>query len=74
MNRNTPGAAEKFFRSGAELIGLDDVASDSEVIGLMIECLRTIGLQSFKVSAWTCGLYSGAPDAIRAVGAGAEIG
>jgi len=44
------GRGREIFQVGAELIGLDDVASDSEVIGLMIESLKAIGLQSFKVS------------------------
>ncbi len=53
------GRGREIFQVGAELIGLDDVASDSEVIGLMIECLRTIGLQSFKVSLGHVGFIQG---------------
>jgi ATP phosphoribosyltransferase regulatory subunit len=49
----------EIFQVGAELIGLDDVTSDSEVIGLMIECLRTVGLQSFKVSLGHVGFIKG---------------
>ncbi|HKO32103.1 MAG TPA: ATP phosphoribosyltransferase regulatory subunit, partial [Nitrospiraceae bacterium] len=48
--REHAGRGREIFQVGAELIGLDDVTSDSEVVGLMIECLHTIGLQSFKVS------------------------
>jgi len=53
------GRGREIFQVGAELIGLDDVTSDSEVIGLMIECLRTIGLQSFKVSLGHVGFIKG---------------
>ena len=48
--REHAGRGREIFQVGAELIGLDDVTSDSEVIGVMIECLHRIGLQSFKVS------------------------
>jgi len=53
------GRGREIFQVGAELIGLDDVTSDSEVIGLMIECLHTIGLQSFKVSLGHVGFIQG---------------
>jgi ATP phosphoribosyltransferase regulatory subunit len=53
------GRGREIFQVGAELIGLDDVTSDSEVIGLMIECLRTIGLQSFTVSLGHVGFIKG---------------
>lgn len=53
------GRGREIFQVGAELIGLDDATSDSEVIGLMIACLRTIGLQSFKVSLGHVGFIKG---------------
>ncbi|PHX90094.1 MAG: ATP phosphoribosyltransferase regulatory subunit [Nitrospirae bacterium] len=53
------GRGREIFQVGAELIGLDDAASDSEVIDLMIECLHTIGLQSFKVSLGHVGFIKG---------------
>lgn len=53
------GRGREIFQVGAELIGLDDVTSDSEVIGLMIECLRAVGLQSFKVSLGHVGFIQG---------------
>jgi ATP phosphoribosyltransferase regulatory subunit len=53
------GRGREIFQVGAELIGLDDITSDSEVIGLMIECLHTIGLQSFKVSLGHVGFIQG---------------
>ncbi len=68
------GRGREIFQVGAELIGLDDVTSDSEVIGLMIECLRTIGLQSFKVSLGHVGFIKGLLMRSGTVGARAEIG
>ncbi|NOS81075.1 MAG: ATP phosphoribosyltransferase regulatory subunit [Nitrospira sp.] len=53
------GRGREIFQVGAELIGQDDVTSDSEVIGLMIECLRAVGLQSFKVSLGHVGFIQG---------------
>ncbi len=53
------GRGREIFQVGAELIGLDDATSDSEVIGLMIECLHRIGLQSFKVSLGHLGFIKG---------------
>ncbi len=57
--REHAGRGREIFQVGAELIGLDDVMSDSEVIGLMIECLHTIGLQSFTVSLGHVGFIKG---------------
>jgi ATP phosphoribosyltransferase regulatory subunit len=57
--REHAGRGREIFQVGAELIGLDDVTSDSEVIGLMIECLHRIGLQSFKVSLGHVGFIKG---------------
>lgn len=53
------GRGREIFQVGAELIGLDDVVSDSEVISLMIECLQAVGLQSFKVSLGHVGFIKG---------------
>lgn len=53
------GRGREIFQVGAELIGLDDVTSDSEVIDVMIECLQTIGLRSFKVSLGHVGFIKG---------------
>ena len=53
------GRGREIFQVGAELIGLNDVTSDGEVIDLMIECLHTIGLQSFKVALGHVGFIKG---------------
>jgi ATP phosphoribosyltransferase regulatory subunit len=57
--REHAGRGREIFQVGAELIGLDDVTSDSEVIGVMIECLQKTGLQSFKVSLGHVGFIKG---------------
>jgi len=44
------GRDREIFQVGAELIGVDDPASDREIISLLIESLQRIGLRSFKVS------------------------
>src|SRR5437867_6336907 len=44
------GRDREIFQVGAELIGLDDVASDSEIVALMVECLKQLGLPAFKIS------------------------
>lgn len=53
------GRDRELFQVGAELIGTDDPAADCEMITLMIESLREIGLQSFKVSLGHVGFFKG---------------
>ncbi len=53
------GRGREIFQVGAELIGVDDVASDSEVIAALIECLRAIELRSFIVSLGHVGFIKG---------------
>ena len=53
------GRDRELFQVGAELIGADDPSSDCEIIMLMIECLRRIGLPSFKVSLGHVGFFKG---------------
>ena len=43
------GRYRELFQVGAELIGADDPSADCEMITLMIESLRQVGLESFKV-------------------------
>src|SRR5262245_52879899 len=57
--REHAGRGREIFQVGAELIGLDDVMSDGEVIGVMIESLHRIGLKSFKVSLGHVGFIKG---------------
>lgn len=53
------GRGREIFQVGAELIGVDDLASDGEVIAALIECLQAIGLQSFTVSLGHVGFIKG---------------
>jgi len=53
------GRDREIFQVGAELIGADDPSADSEIIMLLIECLRQIGLRSFKISLGHVGFFKG---------------
>lgn len=53
------GRDREIFQVGAELIGDDDPSADSEIIMLLIECLRQVGLRSFKVSLGHVGFFKG---------------
>jgi len=53
------GRDREILQVGAELIGVDDEAGDSEIISLLIECLRAIGLRSFTVSVGHVGFSKG---------------
>ena len=53
------GRDREMFQVGVELIGIDDGAGDSEIISLLIECLRAIGLRSFTVSVGHVGFLKG---------------
>lgn len=51
------GRDREIFQVGAELIGTDDSASDQEIVLRLIDCLRNIGLRSFKVSLGHVGFF-----------------
>jgi ATP phosphoribosyltransferase regulatory subunit len=51
------GREREIFQVGAELIGQDDVTMDAEIIALMIECLKQLGLVDFKVSLGHVGFF-----------------
>lgn len=53
------GRGREIFQVGAELVGVDDVVGDYEVISLLIECLRAIGLQSFTIALGHVGFIKG---------------
>jgi ATP phosphoribosyltransferase regulatory subunit len=53
------GRDREIFQVGAELIGADDPSADTEIIMLLIECLRQIGLRSFKISLGHVGFFKG---------------
>ncbi|MGQ0810143.1 MAG: ATP phosphoribosyltransferase regulatory subunit [Nitrospiraceae bacterium] len=51
------GRDREIFQIGAELIGIDDVGSDGEIIALMIQCLKRLGLKEFKISVGHVGFF-----------------
>jgi ATP phosphoribosyltransferase regulatory subunit len=53
------GRDREIFQVGAELIGADTVAADSEIISMLIECLKHVGLGSFKISLGHVGFFKG---------------
>lgn len=53
------GRDREIFQVGAELIGADDATADSEIISLLIDCLRHVGLRSFKISLGHVGFFKG---------------
>lgn len=53
------GRDREIFQVGAECIGADDASADTEIIGLLIECLKRVGLRSFKVSLGHVGFFKG---------------
>ena len=53
------GRDREIFQVGAELIGTDDVATDGEILSLMIECLRELGLSEFRISLGHVGFFKG---------------
>ncbi len=44
------GRDREQLQIGAELIGLPDVAGDAEIVALLIECLRRLGVKAFRIS------------------------
>ena len=53
------GRDRELLQVGAELVGLPDMEADTEIIALMIECLRRIGVKSFKISLGHAGFLQG---------------
>ncbi|HET8564636.1 MAG TPA: ATP phosphoribosyltransferase regulatory subunit [Candidatus Binatia bacterium] len=51
------GRDRELFQVGAELIGLDDLTTDGEIIALMVECLKQLGLPTFKISLGHVGFF-----------------
>ncbi len=53
------GRDREIFQVGAELIGTDDVSTDAEIIALMVECLKEVGLPAFSISLGHVGFITG---------------
>jgi len=51
------GREREIFQVGAELIGVDDVATDGEILALLLDCLTHLGLLDFKVSLGHVGFF-----------------
>jgi ATP phosphoribosyltransferase regulatory subunit len=53
------GRDREIFQVGAELIGTDNAATDAEILALMIECLKELGLPAFSISLGHVGFIKG---------------
>ncbi len=51
------GREREVFQLGVELIGADDASMDAEILTLLIESLKTVGLSHFKISLGHVGFY-----------------
>lgn len=51
------GREREIFQVGAELIGVDDVATDGEILALLVECLARLELPEFKISLGHVGFF-----------------
>lgn len=51
------GRDREIFQVGSELIGADNAAADSEIVTILIECLKRVGLRSFKISLGHVGFF-----------------
>lgn len=53
------GRDREIFQVGAELVGVDDVVTDGEIIAVMVECLKELGLPAFNISLGHVGFFKG---------------
>ncbi|MDE0145915.1 MAG: ATP phosphoribosyltransferase regulatory subunit [Nitrospira sp.] len=51
------GREREVFQLGVELIGADDASMDAEILTLLIESLKAVGLSHFKISLGHVGFY-----------------
>jgi ATP phosphoribosyltransferase regulatory subunit len=51
------GREREVFQLGVELIGADDASMDAEILILLIESLKSVGLPNFKISLGHVGFY-----------------
>lgn len=51
------GREHEVFQLGVELIGADEASMDAEILTLLVESLKALGLQDFKVSLGHVGFY-----------------
>ena len=51
------GREREVFQLGVELIGADDATMDAEILALLVESLKALGLPDFKISVGHVGFY-----------------
>ena len=51
------GREREVFQVGVELIGADDASMDAEILTLLMESLKSLGLAEFKISLGHVGFY-----------------
>ena len=51
------GREREVFQLGVELIGTDDASMDAEILTLLVESLKTLGVPDFKISLGHVGFY-----------------
>ena len=51
------GREREVFQLGVELIGADEASMDAEILTLLIESLKAVGLPNFKISLGHVGFY-----------------
>jgi ATP phosphoribosyltransferase regulatory subunit len=51
------GREREVFQLGVELIGVDQATMDAEILTLLVESLKTLGLTDFKISLGHVGFY-----------------
>jgi len=51
------GRDREVFQLGVELIGADEASMDAEILTLLVESLKTLGLPDFKISLGHVGFY-----------------
>ncbi len=56
--REHAGRDREIFQVGAELIGVDGVAGDAEVLTFLLDCLKAVGLPSFKIAMGHVGFFT----------------
>jgi ATP phosphoribosyltransferase regulatory subunit len=57
--REHAGRDREIYQVGAELMGVDGVGGDAEIMSVMMECLKRVGLKSFKVTVGHVGFFQG---------------
>lgn len=59
----------EFWQAGVELIGLMSLEADAEMIAIAVECLRTAGVEKFRISLSHTAFLRGLLDALGLEGA-----